>query len=37
MAKKYEKLAKTILDSIGGKENITYFQHCTTKIGRAHV
>ena len=26
MAKKYEKLAKTILDSIGGKENITYFQ-----------
>ncbi|MFQ7171582.1 MAG: PTS transporter subunit EIIC [Thomasclavelia ramosa] len=32
MAKKYEKLAKTILDSIGGKENITYFQHCTTRL-----
>lgn len=32
MAKKYEELAKTILESIGGKENITYFQHCTTRL-----
>ena len=32
MSKKYEKLAKVILESIGGKENISYFQHCTTRL-----
>lgn len=32
MKKKYEELSKIILNSIGGKENITYFQHCTTRL-----
>lgn len=32
MAKKYEELAKMILESVGGKANVTYFQHCTTRL-----
>lgn len=29
---KYDKLADTLHGAIGGKENITYFQHCTTRL-----
>ncbi|MGM0322037.1 PTS system, beta-glucoside-specific IIA component [Enterococcus sp. AZ067] len=32
MAKKYEELSKVVLQSIGGKDNINYFQHCTTRL-----
>ncbi|WP_099467371.1 PTS transporter subunit EIIC [Konateibacter massiliensis] len=32
MAKKYEELSEIVLKAIGGKENITYFQHCTTRL-----
>lgn len=32
MSNKYSELAKIILPSIGGKENISYFQHCTTRL-----
>lgn len=29
---KYEGLATNLLPAVGGKENITYFQHCTTRL-----
>lgn len=32
MAKNYEVLAKTILESVGGKDNITFFTHCVTRL-----
>ena len=33
MAKKnFDELAKSILELVGGKENITYFAHCTTRL-----
>ncbi|MDU5337299.1 beta-glucoside-specific PTS transporter subunit IIABC [Enterococcus sp.] len=32
MSKKYEKLSKDILDSIGGSENISSMTHCQTRL-----
>ncbi|MBE6120009.1 MAG: hypothetical protein E7189_06180 [Erysipelotrichaceae bacterium] len=34
MAKKqkYEQLANQIIDLIGGKENVTFFTHCVTRL-----
>ena len=32
MSKKYENLCKTVLPAIGGKDNVEYFQHCTTRL-----
>lgn len=32
MNKKYEELSKVIVSSVGGKENVIYFQHCTTRL-----
>lgn len=32
MTNKYETLSRTILEAIGGKQNIVYFQHCTTRL-----
>lgn len=32
MSKKYEELASTVLTAVGGKENVVYFQHCTTRL-----
>lgn len=32
MEKNYEKLARSILDAIGGKDNISFFTHCTTRL-----
>ena len=29
---KYEKLAEEIVSGLGGKENITYFSHCVTRL-----
>lgn len=29
---KYEKLAKEIIQSVGGKENIVALQHCMTRL-----
>ena len=29
---KYDNLAKVVIEAIGGKENVTYFQHCTTRL-----
>lgn len=29
---KYDNLANTLYTAIGGKENISYFQHCTTRL-----
>ena len=30
--KKYEQIASEILNEIGGKENVSYFTHCTTRL-----
>ena len=34
MAKKekYEDLANSVIDLVGGKENITFFTHCITRL-----
>lgn len=32
MAKKYEELADRVVDELGGKDNITYFTHCVTRL-----
>ncbi len=32
MANKYDALAKTIIDNVGGKENITGLTHCVTRL-----
>ena len=32
MAKDYTKLAKDILSAIGGRDNVTYFTHCITRL-----
>ncbi|MCD7806105.1 MAG: PTS transporter subunit EIIC [Lachnospiraceae bacterium] len=32
MAKKYEELADSIVDLIGGKDNIVFFSHCVTRL-----
>lgn len=32
MAGKYDVLAEALMTSVGGKENIAYFQHCTTRL-----
>ncbi len=32
MAKNYAELAKTILELVGGEENITHFEHCSTRL-----
>jgi len=32
MSNKYDELTKVILLAVGGKENISYFQHCTTRL-----
>lgn len=33
MAKKnYEEASKAIIDSVGGKENVSYFTHCVTRL-----
>ncbi len=32
MSKKYETLAKQILELVGGKENISFFTHCVTRL-----
>ena len=32
MAQKYEQLASEIVDDIGGRDNITFFTHCVTRL-----
>ena len=32
MAYKYSQLVDVFFDAVGGKENIVYFQHCTTRL-----
>lgn len=32
MAKKYEELAERVVEELGGKDNITYFTHCVTRL-----
>ncbi len=32
MSKKYEELANALIPAVGGKSNIIYFQHCTTRL-----
>lgn len=32
MMRKYENLSEIVLESVGGKGNIAYFQHCTTRL-----
>lgn len=32
MIKKYENLINNIIDLMGGKENITFFTHCVTRL-----
>ncbi len=32
MANKYEELADSTIDLVGGKDNITYFTHCVTRL-----
>jgi PTS system beta-glucosides-specific IIC component len=31
-SKDYTDLANSILENIGGKENVTYFDYCTTRL-----
>lgn len=32
MAGKYESLAKTIIDNVGGKSNVVSLAHCVTRL-----
>ena len=32
MAKSYEEIAKEVMEAIGGKENISSFAHCATRL-----
>ena len=32
MAKSYEEIAKEVIEAIGGKENISSFAHCATRL-----
>lgn len=32
MAKSYEEIAREVVEAIGGKENISSFAHCATRL-----
>lgn len=31
-SKKYDELANRVIDLVGGKDNISYFTHCVTRL-----